>query len=357
MGNYRFRFSDMIPNAWFYKLKYMSKPNKKPNYKPPFKQSQAQSYSSSSSLPLAPPPNTEITKLPQLSDQRKSYYIPRDINITTHPNSPVKTSTISVSDKPDFTTRAEPPRKSSRRRRSTKRSRQLYSRQPAQVGSTISAGCSCRATLESVWTKPSDQTISSSDENGSTMTEYGSDRGLAPDEALEDVLASCRKCQTGNDVVIKHTEYDVVKKPPIINFDSQNLAPIITKKQANHKAAKPPGKIEYGKSSSLSPGLKLRTNTAKIANRRINQGRRVQAGRSRRSMSESVAVVKKSEDPGRDFRESMVEMIVENNIRASKDLEELLACYLSLNSDEYHEIIIDVFKQIWFDFIRFRVKS
>ncbi|GFY81672.1 ovate family protein 1 [Actinidia rufa] len=53
--------------------------------------------------------------------------------------------------------------------------------------------------------------------------------------------------------------------------------------------------------------------------------------------------------PTEDFKESMVEMIFENNIKGSKDLEDLLACYLQLNSDEYHGIIIKAFKQIWFD--------
>ncbi|CAN0879577.1 Transcription repressor OFP1 [Linum grandiflorum] len=61
-----------------------------------------------------------------------------------------------------------------------------------------------------------------------------------------------------------------------------------------------------------------------------------------------MAVVKSSADPQLDFMESMVEMIVENNISSSKDLEDLLACYLCLNSDEYHDVIIKVFKQIWF---------
>jgi uncharacterized protein (TIGR01568 family) len=60
-------------------------------------------------------------------------------------------------------------------------------------------------------------------------------------------------------------------------------------------------------------------------------------------------VVKFSVDPQRDFKDSMVEMIVENNIRGSKDLEDLLACYLSLNSKEYHYIIVKAFEQIWFD--------
>ncbi|KZV25781.1 ovate family protein [Dorcoceras hygrometricum] len=64
--------------------------------------------------------------------------------------------------------------------------------------------------------------------------------------------------------------------------------------------------------------------------------------------SESFAMVKASFDPEKDFRDSMKEMIVENNIRASKELEQLLACYLSLNSSQYHDLIIKAFEQIWF---------
>lgn len=60
-------------------------------------------------------------------------------------------------------------------------------------------------------------------------------------------------------------------------------------------------------------------------------------------------VVKSSFDPQRDFRESMVEMIVENNLRGSQDLEDLLACYFSLNSNEYHEVIVKAFEQVWLD--------
>ncbi|GFP83235.1 transcription repressor ofp4, partial [Phtheirospermum japonicum] len=196
---------------------------------------------------------------------------------------------------------------------------------------------------------PSRRFSSSSDENGSTLTEYGCGPRPDPGRRIRRTCSRrCEKCQTGNDVVL-HTDDDVNAKPITIN----DLPPIITRKQQPTK----PEKTEYGKPSS-SPGVKLRTNTPKIAGRRIKQGRRgvaASGGGSRRSMSESFAVVKTSKDPGRDFRESMVEMIVENNIRSSKDLEELLACYLSLNSDEYHELIINVFKQIWFDFIQFRL--
>lgn len=67
------------------------------------------------------------------------------------------------------------------------------------------------------------------------------------------------------------------------------------------------------------------------------------------SFSDSFAVVKSSYDPHKDFRDSMVEMILENNIRYSTDLQKLLQCYLSLNSDEYHNTIIKVFEQVWSD--------
>ncbi|EPS73962.1 hypothetical protein M569_00800, partial [Genlisea aurea] len=82
-------------------------------------------------------------------------------------------------------------------------------------------------------------------------------------------------------------------------------------------------------------------------------GTRMAASRKnacRRGVAQSFPVVKSSRDPRRDFRDSMVEMILENNLSESKEFEELLASYLALNSDEYHELIITVFKQIWIDF-------
>lgn len=87
--------------------------------------------------------------------------------------------------------------------------------------------------------------------------------------------------------------------------------------------------------------IKVRPSSPRIEIKRSGRG-----GSSRR-LAESFVIVKKSADPGRDFKESMVEMIVENDIRGSKDLEELLACYLSLNSDEYHDLIVKVFEEIW----------
>uniref|UniRef100_A0A7N0SW41 Transcription repressor n=1 Tax=Kalanchoe fedtschenkoi TaxID=63787 RepID=A0A7N0SW41_KALFE len=65
-----------------------------------------------------------------------------------------------------------------------------------------------------------------------------------------------------------------------------------------------------------------------------------------RELLESFAVVKCSFDPQKDFRNSMLEMILDQGISRPEELEELLACYLTLNSDEYHDLIIKVFRQV-----------
>ncbi|KAK7359179.1 hypothetical protein VNO77_01127 [Canavalia gladiata] len=62
---------------------------------------------------------------------------------------------------------------------------------------------------------------------------------------------------------------------------------------------------------------------------------------------DSFAVVKCSLDPQQDFRDSMIEMIVEKQISQPEEMEELLACYLTLNSNEYHDLIIKEFKKVW----------
>ncbi|XP_054776139.1 transcription repressor OFP7-like [Prosopis cineraria] len=62
---------------------------------------------------------------------------------------------------------------------------------------------------------------------------------------------------------------------------------------------------------------------------------------------DSFAVVKRSEDPYEDFRRSMMEMILEKQIFEDTDLEQLLHCFLSLNSSEHHGVIVQVFAEIW----------
>ncbi|KDO79506.1 hypothetical protein CISIN_1g037866mg [Citrus sinensis] len=62
---------------------------------------------------------------------------------------------------------------------------------------------------------------------------------------------------------------------------------------------------------------------------------------------DSFAVVKKSEDPYEDFKGSMLEMILEKEMFEDKDLEQLLQCFLSLNSRQHHGAIVKAFSEIW----------
>ncbi|KAK1323947.1 hypothetical protein QJS10_CPA02g01076 [Acorus calamus] len=68
---------------------------------------------------------------------------------------------------------------------------------------------------------------------------------------------------------------------------------------------------------------------------------------SRDALLSGLAVVKRSEDPRGDFRRSMVEMIVEKEMFEERELEELLQCFLSLNSRCHHPAIIHAFSDIW----------
>eukprot|EP00250_Pteridium_aquilinum_P014164 c21820_g1_i1 orf=603-2219(+) len=64
-------------------------------------------------------------------------------------------------------------------------------------------------------------------------------------------------------------------------------------------------------------------------------------------VGDSFALVKMSDDPYEDFRKSMYEMIMEKDLEGSMDVEELLYCYLTLNSPEHHELIEEVFSDVW----------
>ncbi|RZC61787.1 hypothetical protein C5167_023526 [Papaver somniferum] len=59
-----------------------------------------------------------------------------------------------------------------------------------------------------------------------------------------------------------------------------------------------------------------------------------------------VALDKYSYDPREDIRESMVEVIMSNQIEEARDLRKLLNCYISMNSAEYRSIILEVFHEV-----------
>ncbi|XP_031280306.1 transcription repressor OFP4-like [Pistacia vera] len=62
---------------------------------------------------------------------------------------------------------------------------------------------------------------------------------------------------------------------------------------------------------------------------------------------DSIAVVKESNDPYQDFRHSMLQMIIEKEIYNKDDLQELLNCFLRLNSPIHRDVIVRAFTEIW----------
>ncbi|XP_019446844.1 PREDICTED: transcription repressor OFP1-like isoform X2 [Lupinus angustifolius] len=372
MGNYKFKLSDMIPNAWFYKLRDIGKTRKQnttPSRKK--KQSPLTSTTQQSSKPNQPH---------QCNNPRKSYYFTRELDPTSN-----KIYT-SPSNTPKFS--PDPPRKSSKQRRTKKRTiTKSYS--PKVVNSSVSSGCNFHTTLESY--SYSSSQFDSSTESEFPDPEFRTDRVLLPVNTTKNLSYTYRHKQdnynsssNNEDIVIDVDKNSLAKRKDGYEFDSFSeveLPPIITKPVINDDVSQKetkPREQQHNKKGSMkvkivkentstikeqrnspvrrfsmsSSKVKVHVNSPRIERRKVHShGRKIAlSSSSRRSLSDSFAIVKSSFNPQKDFRESMMEMIVENNLRGSKDLEDLLACYLSLNSDEYHDIIIKVFKQIWFDF-------
>ncbi|KAK6932934.1 Ovate protein family, C-terminal [Dillenia turbinata] len=141
----------------------------------------------------------------------------------------------------------------------------------------------------------------------------------------------------------------IATKPKVNNMDKDHANAPLHVKIAKEASVKMVKEVNT-RTSSRSPRLKLRSNSPRIGSAKVRpRGKSFRQRKKSSSSSETVAVVKCSSDPQRDFWESMVEMIVESNINDPKDLEELLICYLSLNSNKYHDLIVKVFRQIWLD--------
>ncbi|XP_047330112.1 transcription repressor OFP1-like [Impatiens glandulifera] len=314
MGENKFKLSNMIPSAWFYKLKDMGKrKNQNLNHSKPKKQHSHISSSNSSSLitsnSFASSSSGASSKTissslssSSPSTRRKSQYFKRDL--PTLPNS-------SDTHFPDS------PKISSKHRPRTRKNRASSPRRSNNSPSTVNA-------------KPP-----APDSTHSVAPTHNSDVCITFDDQL-----LMRKDSNFSKVLNLELPSIVTKRDPKIKGSLEKERGIGDRT----------GTVRRRLSVVSSPGMKLRTNSPKIMNRR--KGRR-----SLKKLSETYAVMKSPDNPRRDFMESMMEMIVENDIKRSKDLEGLLACYLQLNSNEYHEVIVDVFKEIWFDLADIRMKK
>uniref|UniRef100_A0A7N0RI76 Transcription repressor n=1 Tax=Kalanchoe fedtschenkoi TaxID=63787 RepID=A0A7N0RI76_KALFE len=64
------------------------------------------------------------------------------------------------------------------------------------------------------------------------------------------------------------------------------------------------------------------------------------------AISSSVAIEKDSDDPYNDFRQSMLQMIFQKEMYSRDDLQELLNCFLKMNSADHHDVIVRAFTEI-----------
>lgn len=319
MGNQKFKLSDMIPNAWFNKMKEnttKSQPTKlkKDHLIPP--------PVLASTIKTTIDPSKVSNPEPQCQP-RKSYHITRELNFNNTPPQEL-----------DFLPNT-PPRKSKSSSKSRKSSR--------RTNSISSSSCKSTVTYQSYRSKSNSPSSPPLFEDTLLKAEHKT--------GDYDIVIDVDKNSLFNEI----TTFDFKLPPIITKHEVKPINPNEKKNLITTPASKEQRINTPTKRLPLERGVRLKINSPRIMGRKQGQngnyssGRKSTSSKKRRSISESFAVVKSSFDPQRDFKESMVEMIVQNNLKASKDLEDLLACYLSLNSDEYHEVIIKVFKQIWFD--------
>ncbi|XP_058100887.1 transcription repressor OFP5-like [Magnolia sinica] len=170
-------------------------------------------------------------------------------------------------------------------------------------------------------------------------------------------IKSCRK--TEQEEIQKSTALDSQKPDQQITKDEDGIPRSISsdseQKSSNDQAIRDlrlRRKIrQRSKGGPNSPRTASRNDMCKI--RALENLKKAKKKKERETdicrSFENYAVVKSSFDPQKDFRESMVDMISENGIERPEELESLLACYLSLNSDEYGDLIVKEFQQVWMD--------
>ncbi|KFK27365.1 hypothetical protein AALP_AA8G373400 [Arabis alpina] len=316
--HHKFRFSDIMPHSWLYKLKGISRSSRKHLPSSPKHISLSSDASSSRKLRLS---SSSPVHQPQASSSSplKSSFKRKIKRKTVYKPSPrLKLSSASLNSNVSLTT-------SSRNHRSKSSSfANATILEPSSINH-CSKTSSANAISDSTIGSSSDSVSSPSDQN-----QYGVSRVLESQSIDIKEDHSVRKLS------------DVSEEPS----PSENMSLVLVEnvKEPSFEV-RTQQKLKKPKAGSSS-GIRIRANSPKIA-RKKTKGR-TSTEPKKKGVPESFAIVLTSVDPERDFRESMVEMIVENKMKEQKDLEDLLACYLSLNSSEYHDIIIKAFEKTWF---------
>ncbi|KAL6853760.1 hypothetical protein ACP4OV_019789 [Aristida adscensionis] len=365
MGRHKFRLSDMIPNAWFFKLRDMRGARggaagpRGPAHAPA---AASRPGRACGGVPGAPRHGA------WLPHRTSHYYTPRAGDLVGSPLHP-KASGAQFPPLP-----LSPPRRSRRRhrRRSVRLAPPSASSSSGVVSSPVSTGCRCgrkpeMAVVEAPDTPPCrrDRFVGYSDDDDEEEEEEVEGELKKPTLAIRaDDKLDAKVITSATEIIIDLRSKKTPDKalPPIVTKPARR-SPDVGELEDKHidfathagRGASPASEQSTPKprrSVSSARRLKTRANTPRVAPKKLCKPpapARSPAGAKPPPppLAESFAVVKSSQDPRRDFQESMVEMIAENGIRTAADLEDLLACYLSLNAAEYHDLIVEVFEHIW----------
>ncbi|KAJ4895391.1 Transcription repressor OFP4 [Raphanus sativus] len=301
MRNYKFRFSAMIPSEWFHKLKNLIKPRKKHTLPP----------SCSLNTTKKKKHSSESNKsLPHSSSSYFSCRSHTSLEAKILRNSPRNSVHVIES------------------KRKT-----VYKPSPPSSSSYVSAGFNKKKINFLV----NQDSSSSASSKVIDMNSRGFKKRMFKEMKVFDTTD--KACPVSNRTKASRNPHHLSVK--------------INNREDARRNQKKHQRTSGRRSASNSPRIKI-----KVSSPRVQVSARRSKSRSQsKQVLESFAVIKSSLDPKKDFRESMVEMIEENNIRASQDFRELLACYLSLNPKEYHDLILKVFVQVWLEVINSKVAS
>ncbi|GAB2272093.1 hypothetical protein Dimus_006912 [Dionaea muscipula] len=362
MGNYRFRLSEIIPNAWFYKLKDFSTtkstktrqihPKKK---SPPPAPPQHQKQQHQKQQHISKQHSAAEQPQPHLSHSRKSYYFTRKSISQTNPEAPETFPSVNP----------HPPRKSAGKRPTKRKSttttttRLPEPENPPSVSSSPDLPHLQYSSPEIPQLPPNSKCSSSTLPCSAAYCRCrvdppllaNSDRGIVVAVNVESLQAKKRETSRGGSPAGRMELAPIIAKPEKfkLGISKEQRAAGWSVRRVSVSSPTNGNGVRVRLRGVNSPRIMSSNGTCSTTTAGGRRSSFSGSRRSRKSISESFAIVKSSVDPQRDFKESMVEMIMENDIKGSKELEDLLACYLSLNSNEYHDVIVKVFKQIWFD--------
>ncbi|XP_062076247.1 transcription repressor OFP7 [Humulus lupulus] len=167
------------------------------------------------------------------------------------------------------------------------------------------------------------------------------------DEETETLVSSSRSLSTSDSSSEFNTQLETIREVALDhnNYPSNNNYKRSSRKKKKKKSSKRCVSKQGRKSSSSASSAA--ESAAETTPARLSMFQRMIPCTVDGKVRESFAVVKKSADPYEDFKRSMMEMILEKQMFEDKDLEQLLHCFLSLNSRDHHGIIVRAFSEIW----------